>query len=696
MLLFRAAYHKRLKTDLAWRFCGMSILLTLVTISVVEMTVTASLQEQIGQRLAAMAFQTADKLDQGMAERYREFELLAEQGNLGDPSEPLARKQQRLERIQKAYPYYAWIGVTDLQGRVLVDTKSLLTGVDVSKRPWFGGALAGTHIQDVHEAKLLAAKLPYAGSEPPRFVDVAFPYSGPDGKPAGVVGAHMSWNWAAQMQRDVLAVAGSPSVEGFIVSKDGTILVAPVGNIARPIPALDGSGNGTKGNGYRIQRWADTEEYLVGYATTRGHQAYPGLGWTVLVRQNVKSAFEPVRRTQQLIFWLGLGIALVFSAFGVLHARGLVAPLVALADGARRLRLGQAASLAPTNAHHVEVQELGSALTALVDDLQANQKTLRDLNASLENKVAKRTQALAASEERMRIITDNTPVLIAYLDAQQRFQFVNRTGAEWLELDRNAIEGRFAKDVLHEAAYAALAPSMDKALAGEHTTFEHSRPYQGKHQHLTTQFVPETDARGRVVGFFALAQDITDSKNYQLALKQDLLTDALTGLPNRTACLQEIQSAVARTRRSRKPFAVMFLDVDRFKQINDTYGHDAGDQVLIEFGRRLRQSVRDSDLVARLAGDEFLIIAQDVNDPVDDTVLIAQKVLDAMIDPLQVGQSEVHVTTSIGIVVGSSDDSDPAAIIKRADAAMYDAKRDGRNCYAFARHERNAVDVIDG
>jgi diguanylate cyclase (GGDEF)-like protein/PAS domain S-box-containing protein len=155
------------------------------------------------------------------------------------------------------------------------------------------------------------------------------------------------------------------------------------------------------------------------------------------------------------------------------------------------------------------------------------------------------------------------------------------------------------------------------------------------------------------------------------------LHDALTGLPNRTLVLDRVSHALARGRRRREQTAVLFVDIDRFKRINDTLGHQVGDQLIVEVARRLARAVRPGDTVARLGGDEFLVLCEDV-DGVDDAAEVANQIAQSMIMPLTVGDHQVNLTVSTGIALGATDTDDPSTLLRDADLAMYRAKQGGR------------------
>ena len=177
--------------------------------------------------------------------------------------------------------------------------------------------------------------------------------------------------------------------------------------------------------------------------------------------------------------------------------------------------------------------------------------------------------------------------------------------------------------------------------------------------------------------------DITDRHRLEEAVQSAAQTDPLTGLANRALLGERLSRAVARCRRIGGQLALLYLDLDRFKEVNDSLGHGAGDALLKDFALRLRRSVRASDTVARFGGDEFVVLLEDVKAR-DNAVRIAEKVVEEARHPLRVDGREIVATTSIGLAYGDgSEDED--ALLKRADAALYDAKAAGRDCYRLAR-----------
>ncbi|WP_229507688.1 cache domain-containing protein [Massilia sp. Dwa41.01b] len=244
--------------------------------------------------------QAADKLDRGMYERYREVRLLAQRRDLAPGNADLASRRAVLDSIQQSYGFYDWIGMAGLDGRVQVAGRGLLEGANVAQRPRYRNALQGVNVGDVHEAVLLAKLLPRRGNEPRRFVDVAFPYQDADGRTAGVLGVHLSRQWARAVERSVIApLAKRGHVDALIIGSNGTVLLGPPGLQGKTLdlPSLRLAQH--QETGHLVERWPDGTSYLVGFGRSKGFDSYPGLGWTVLVRQTQQEAYTPARALRQ-------------------------------------------------------------------------------------------------------------------------------------------------------------------------------------------------------------------------------------------------------------------------------------------------------------------------------------------------------------------------------------------------------------
>ncbi|RZL86154.1 MAG: diguanylate cyclase [Variovorax sp.] len=293
---------------------------------------------------------------------------------------------------------------------------------------------------------------------------------------------------------------------------------------------------------------------------------------------------------------------------------------------------------------------------------------------------------LAESETRLRTITDNMPALISYFDREQRITFANATYREWLGLDPSEMLGRQFRDLATPELYISRQRRLERALSGERVEFEAEirGPDSDRITHVI--YVPDIGADGSTHGIFSLSLDITALKTVERKLIELARVDTLTGLPNRLAFNEYLPNAIARVERTRSALALMFLDVDRFKAINDTLGHAAGDGVLVEYARRLRACVRSTDMVARLAGDEFVVVLENPGTQ-ESAAAVARKIVSQISAPaFQVEGRLLEVTTSIGVAFHRATGSSVSAeeLLARADAALYDAKLVGRNRFAFS------------
>ena len=283
-------------------------------------------------------------------------------------------------------------------------------------------------------------------------------------------------------------------------------------------------------------------------------------------------------------------------------------------------------------------------------------------------------QALREGEARLRTITDNLPVLIAYIDREQRYRFCNGHYEAVFGIKPEAFIGRTVREMLGEEAHAELAAPMARALAGERVRFERHGTERGLDSHFLVDYIPEVTTEGDVPGFYVLVLDITARKQLELALQHQATHDPFTGLPNRAALLTRLEHALAHARRNHQPLALLFLDLDGFKQVNDVHGHAAGDALLQAFAKRLLACVRASDTVARLAGDEFVVLLEEVHG-LPEAEEVGCKIMTCLERPLSVAGGQLRPRASIGLAFSAAGEESPDALLQRADAAMYAVKR---------------------
>lgn len=300
-------------------------------------------------------------------------------------------------------------------------------------------------------------------------------------------------------------------------------------------------------------------------------------------------------------------------------------------------------------------------------------------------------QQLAALRQRAIIqrVLDAVPGLLAYWDRNERCQLANAAYKPWFGVEPEALLGRSLADLLGPI-YVLNKPHIDGALRGEEQLFEREipDPAGGPARYSQAHYVPDA-SQGGVNGFTVMVVDITARKRLEEELREahalaERLArhDKLTSLPNRASIDERLERAIAHARRYGRKFAVMYLDIDGFKTVNDTMGHVAGDEVLREVAQRLTACTRASDTVGRLGGDEFLIILPEFDEP-NQVVSVAKKLLGAVTTPpVMAAGRPSGVSLSIGIATFPSDGEEIAQLLAAADAALYEAKRLGKNRFA--------------
>ena len=521
-------------------------------------------------RLQQLSWQMRDSLNRVIGNAAANVKLLSELPQIRSVHDVDATRNA-LESLQRSVPEYAWIGVTDADGRLMASTGRLLEGAQVDARPWFQGGRQGLHASDYHPAVLLGKLLPKS-PDPWRFVDVSAPLKNAKGEFVGVVGMHMSWQWVRKRAAELLTPAlREYGAEVLVVRDDGMVLLGPEQLIETRIdtPSLRLAAKGETGS--MSETGPDGKVYFTGYSRTGADGDPASLRWSVLVRHSEDAALAGARVLERRMIWLSVLMAAVLAGSAVLLARRLTRPMDALSNAielaAHETDAGRPAPEIPVVAGFHEAQVLSQALRELVRSEEAHRQALETMNLQLESTVALRTAELQAL----------------------------------------------------------------------------------------------------------------------------LLRDVLTGLPNRRALMETLPVAMERSARSGKPCALLFLDMDGFKAINDTHGHEEGDELLRQFGSRIAEAVRRTDTAARLAGDEFVVILENLAH-LGDAEDKAQSLLASLRQPYALKNDTVSVGASVGVALHlPGDAADLEAWLARADQAMYVAKRGGKNAVALAPQAQRTV-----
>jgi len=315
--------------------------------------------------------------------------------------------------------------------------------------------------------------------------------------------------------------------------------------------------------------------------------------------------------------------------------------------------------------------------------------------------------SLRSSEMRHRLLVENSPMCIQEINLQGKIISMNRAGLEMLGLNSESEAiGLYYLDAVHPEDLPRIRSLMENAFCGESSQFEFKSSAR-QYQVFKSCFVPIKSSRGAVEKLMGITEDVTRRKIDEQKLKdseshfrQLADFDELTGLPNRRLLIDRMRQAMIASKRSGHYGALMFLDLDNFKPLNDTYGHSAGDLLLVEAACRINSCVREIDTVSRFGGDEFIVmlIELDKNKQVAKNVAgaIAEKIRNKVAEPYRLSYKpkdkpeiliEHSCTSSIGVVMFLNHENSTEEILRWADIAMYDAKAAGRNKVCFySRH----------
>ncbi len=308
---------------------------------------------------------------------------------------------------------------------------------------------------------------------------------------------------------------------------------------------------------------------------------------------------------------------------------------------------------------------------------------------------------LGEAKQFLNSIIEHVPVAVVVKDAVTRkFVLVNRAFEAMLKVTRADVVGKTVFDIYRTKDAERIDATDSEALAGVIGAYpgdyEIEMPF-GQSRILATSRIVVRDAQGAPKHLIVVIEDVTERKRSEQRIAFMAHHDVLTGLANRLAIMEKIEEAVARNRRRGDPFAVLLLDLDRFKHVNDTLGHAVGDALLRETAARLKASLRETDVLARLGGDEFAIVQDGDNNQRQAASALAERITEVISRPFYIDGNEVNIATSIGIALAPEHAANSDSLMKMADLALYRAKSAGRNGYRFfdpemslaasARHE---------
>ena len=294
-------------------------------------------------------------------------------------------------------------------------------------------------------------------------------------------------------------------------------------------------------------------------------------------------------------------------------------------------------------------------------------------------------ETLRLSGERYRTILEEIDEGYYEVDLEGTFAFANDAACRQLG---------YAREELIGMNYRSFIPKDDakNVYRTWNKVFRTGEPVKcfplatikkdGTHICLESSISPMRNKEGKIIGFRSISHDITERKQFEKKLAQMATHDSLTGLPNRILLSDRLMVGTALARRNGHRLAVLMLDLDKFKEVNDAMGHSVGDELLKAVGQRLSSIMRKSDTISRIGGDEFVLVLPQISQ-IDDVTKFTQRILNAFEEPFVFGKHRIEITTSIGIAIYPDDGIDIDHLLKHSDSAMYSVKENGRGTYKY-------------
>ncbi|MEI7538218.1 MAG: EAL domain-containing protein [Comamonadaceae bacterium] len=401
-----------------------------------------------------------------------------------------------------------------------------------------------------------------------------------------------------------------------------------------------------------------------------------------------ESSAKQVERAYRRLILVAFALALALAAmivFNALHIGGLLRRRLApLHQGTKRVSAGDLTHRIKSDGTD-EFSELAQSVNAMTEKLQ-------QLTQGLEETVRERTAELRQSESHLRAIVESEPECIKIVDAQGLLTQMNPAGLAMIEADSlEQVLGRDVKTLLAPEYREAFAAMHQGVLAGESLQMEFEvLGLKGGRRWLETHAAPLL-VNGQPVQL-AITRDITTRKQAEEEVHSLAFSDFLTSLPNRRLLMDRLEQAMVGAVRHGQQGALLFVDMDDFKRLNDSMGHDKGDQLLKQIAQRVLTCVREGDTVARLGGDEFVVLLEDLDkshkEAAKQAEAVARKIHNALRQPYQLDSHGYHSTASIGITLfGGAQRESIEEPLKRAELAMYKAKAVGRDNLRFFEPE---------
>jgi diguanylate cyclase (GGDEF)-like protein/PAS domain S-box-containing protein len=400
------------------------------------------------------------------------------------------------------------------------------------------------------------------------------------------------------------------------------------------------------------------------------------------IEETLMSLLQDAKKRKPIFYSMMLLTILLMTSLALIFANRLSRPILKLSALTRRIQESKDYSLRSSINNQDELGVLATGFNNMLQDIESTQHKLEQLN------------------RQNRLLLESASDGIFGLDSSGHILYANPAAATLLGAAENSLIGRHCSSLFADTSREADAdwrstPLFYTCTLGQEHRDDSMKFKRGDGTVFPVEYTssPLHDAAGKAAGAVLFFKDITARKEIEQQLAYMARHDQLTGLANRVAFNEAAEKAITqvmRPNRGKRFFGLMFIDLDHFKEINDTLGHALGDLLLIQVASRLRAGVRNDDVVCRLGGDEFALLLNDLASS-SDAARVAEKILEIMSEPFDLKGCKVRMSPSIGISYYPGNGNSLEELLKAADAAMYQAKKSGRNSYHIYSNERNLI-----
>jgi len=662
----------KIRTKITFIFLILSLVPLTMMSYVAYQNGKKALKDNLGATYQLLAEQTIDKIDRTLYEVYRDVTAWSELEVMDEiiAGDVDGKMTSFLISLSEQYGYFSSINAMNREGLVVASSRPEFIGRRFKDSPFFSSAMAKKpYIEDLYFDAM--------GQE--WVISFSFPITAKfqQDKVIGVLSAR----WKAEELGKLTQVLPQQGQEGLharivLVQDDGFVISGPssrqaglfenlrIDDALRKAILSDSSGNG-----YLIGRESGNKPSLIGYARSKGYRDFPGMAWRILVLRDVETAFRSIDRLKVVVFSVEGIVAFFVLILSLWVTRRMARPILQISRAASRVAKGDFDVRAEYHAKD-EIGSLTKTFNQMIQELKGQREQLVDKHY-VDSIIANMMNSLIVIDPSgaVRRVNKSTVALLGYTES---------------ELLNQTIDKIFTEKHLETGAW--LANLLQQGfLRNIETTY---RAKDGRIIPVWFSCSVMRDAKDRVEGIVCVAQDITERKRSLARLNHMANHDTLTNLPNRALFVDRVTQLLSGIHRRKRIMAVLCLDLDRFKNINDTLGHVIGDLLLQAVSERLLSCVREGDTVARLGGDEFVFLLDDITRP-EDVGKIAKKILEMFRQPMRLRGNDLFITTSIGISLYPNDGMTAEALLKNADTAMYRAKEQGKNNYQLFSADMN-------